>query len=855
MMCNYFNADDEAIVETVISGDSDAYSEIVKRYKNRIFSICLSIVGNYYSAEDITQETFVEGYLKLSSLKDKEKLYSWLCRIARNKSYNHLVRSPNLYEYELLESIPDADYNSPEQVALKHDMQNSVAAALGRLTEKTRTVAILFYFREYSQKKIAQLLDIPEGTVKRRLYDAREKLKKEIDFMENNTSYKLPESFDEKVSVQIQALKNYYHLKGNSYVGFDEYFKETLNMIEKMPETIQKHSAYAYAYFIASRKNTALKDEARKHAELGNNAAVICSILIDELINGDNDYMIRRITEYGIPKMEAIGAKNEKGELLFWRSAGYLKKDEYEKAKTGFTDSLNFLNQSNAYYANACAGICALEALQSNDCNIATSTGVICGEGVRYNDGKLYFENQPGFGYKNISYYKSKYRSIYYHATRCNDLFFDENMKVGDTCTSKNGSSTLTLEAANDTITVVAGTFTDCIKLKLKEDYIAEIWYAKGVGLVRINFSGIGAEENYELCEYCVSGGKGDYMPLCIGNVWRYINTELPDFYHQLIERKIITFDGEIANFSAVDLIWLGKEYETSPEADSDLFINRATIYCEDWKIDDAIHCLKIAAQKNSGVKANSMAIAGLDYLERFKNYQEKKYRFLPSGINGSDLVKSNGKIIYSEGGSYSFGPYRWGSRHEENKIFGMKPFRFLQILTGCIFSDKWVIGYKENKNLDENTIAVNISIDDGGIINVKAGRFENCLKLTIEAELENDDKSYYWQNYSFVHCGKKIFYFAPNVGLVKHICEWGGSLSSICELSEYSSVATNGEYMPIYVGCRWIYDEMTLENGYRARRKFDITYGTRENFFMIDEQEFLYLGTEEEYEDMKIAK
>jgi len=845
---------DEAIVLDVLFGNIEAYSEIVKRYKNKVFGICISVIGNYHIAEDITQETFIEGFLKLASLRDKSKIGPWLCRIAKNKSYNFLSRSPHLYEYELLEWLPDGGSSSPEQAVLKLDTQNSIAAALAKLPEKTRTAAILFYFRDYSQKKIAQILDIPEGTVKRRLHDAREKLKKELVFVVKDMDYRLPDDFEEKVSAKLKLLAEYYRFNGYSFDGFDEHYKEVLRLIEKMPESKDKHSAYADAYYIASGKDRSLMGEAKKHAELGENASVLCGILIEEIINGDNDIMIRRINEEGIPRMEALGAKNEKGELLFWRSVGYFKKNDFQKAKEGFEEAMAFLDKNNIYYANACAGKRASEVLQNDNDYFPGYCVALCGERLRYKDGKLFFDGQPGFSSRNNYYGKSKYFSILYHASRCGELFFDEKMEVGDTITSKSGSATLTLQEKNSTMTVIAGTFTNCIKLELREDFTAHLWYAKDIGLIRADFFDIGSEESYELCEYTLIGGSG-YMPLCPGNTWRYKNTDLPDFYHQLMERKVIRFDGEYANLSAVDCILLSKDCEKSPDADSDILIQIAASYCEDWKIDEAINCLKIAAQKNSSVKANRMAVAGLQYLERFKSYQEKGFRFLPSSINGSDIGKSDGKVLYVEAGSYSFGPYRWGSRHEENKIFGMKPFRYLQMLAGCIFSDKWVKGYRESRPLDGEDVTVHIRVEDGGTVKVKAGAFENCLKVTLEAEHETKDPFYYWHNFSYVHCGKKTYYFAPNVGLVKHDCEWGSSLRSVCELSEYTSVATNGEYLPIYPGCRWIYDEMTLEDGYRARRKYEIVHGAGNSYFMIDEQEFLYLGTEEEYERMKAGK
>jgi hypothetical protein len=231
-----------------------------------------------------------------------------------------------------------------------------------------------------------------------------------------------------------------------------------------------------------------------------------------------------------------------------------------------------------------------------------------------------------------------------------------------------------------------------------------------------------------------------------------------------------------------------------------------------------------------------------------FVQIKSKNYRFLPTRTNSSLINKKEDKIEYIEWGKYDVAPHRMGSRHEENKIFGMKPFRYLQQLAGTLYSEKWIAGYSEQ--IKHNDGDFHINVEDGGTVTVKAGTFENCLKVTFDLALPDGNE--YFKDFKYTHCGTKIYYYAPNVGIIKHDCVWGESLSSVCELTEYKSIATDGEYMPIYIGNRWIYDEMTLESGYKAQIKYDIVSGMENEFFMIYRQEFLYLGTEEEYEEFK---
>ncbi|MFT8349621.1 RNA polymerase sigma factor [Clostridium saccharoperbutylacetonicum] len=81
---------DEEIINLILRGNKAAYSEIIKRYQNLVFSIAQSIVGNFYIAEEITQDTFICGYMNLSKVRDKSRLRPWLCTTARNKAYNVL---------------------------------------------------------------------------------------------------------------------------------------------------------------------------------------------------------------------------------------------------------------------------------------------------------------------------------------------------------------------------------------------------------------------------------------------------------------------------------------------------------------------------------------------------------------------------------------------------------------------------------------------------------------------------------------------------------------------------------------------------------------------------------------------
>lgn len=882
---------DKATVMLVLSGNGEAYGDIVHRYKDIVFNVIYAIVKNYHTAEDLTQDTFIDGYIKLKSLGEPYNVGAWLVKMAKNKCYNHLTRSPVKFENELHDFISDPRTSTPENFLIEQEERHTLRKTIQLLPDLHKTVTELYYFDNLSQNEIAELLKIPIGTVSRRLHDARLKLKKELDNMDNNDKITISKDFEKQVAEKVKAIQNYYSLHNHSYDGFDNEFKETVELIDQLPESQEKHGAYADVYLVASWHDKVHQDRALQEAELAEKAQVMSSVTINKYLNGNYDEFIIQADEI-LPKMKKMPNNpdnaNGIGELLFWRGSrkfiqGWENADieKLNEAKTSFVEAEKNLKKINSYYSNAIAGIKAVEIETNEMDNHIKATYGITGEGYRYENGKMIFAQQPGFSQSNSNI--NRFNSIFYYVSYNFDrTFFDENLEIGGKIIetkgeyTKSAGSTHTLISKNEKVTVLAGTFDDCMHIKLHGLFFGrifdtDVYYAKGVGLVKAEFVEGDKVENYELSEYKINDGNAgsEYFPFAVGNIWRYINKNLPSIYWQTTEYELINIHpddkGVYVNLSAVRYVRLKKIDKFSDDCDSDGYITLAdTLVTGAPKIeyfDDAIKYLKFALRKNSSARASIFAVNALEFMEKCRDYKSKNYRFLPSRINSSIINKKEDKLEYTEWGKYDVAPHRMGTRHEESKIFGMKPFRYLQELTGTLYSEKWIAGYSEQ--IKHNDGDINLTVEDGGTITVKAGTFENCLKVTVSLESAdnldaNNKKDYFFKGFRYTHCGTKIFWYAPNVGIVKHDCIWGDSSTSdwpqisVCELTEYKSVATDGEYMPIYIGNRWIYNEMTLESGYKAQVKYDIVSGMEEEFFMIYEQEYVYLGTEEEYEEFK---
>lgn len=153
-------------------GCISAFEFIIERFKNRIFTVCYRIIGNIEDAKDISQDTFIEIFMKLKTLHDPRKFSVWIYKIAVNKSINFLRKRSRVLIFSNADSFVTEEKNRD---ITKRDTINFL---LSRLTPDYRTVLVLFYIEGKTAREIASILDITESAVKMRLKRAREKLKK-----------------------------------------------------------------------------------------------------------------------------------------------------------------------------------------------------------------------------------------------------------------------------------------------------------------------------------------------------------------------------------------------------------------------------------------------------------------------------------------------------------------------------------------------------------------------------------------------------------------------------------------------------------------------------------------------------
>ncbi len=168
---------DAMLVQSCLRGDRHAFDELVDRYEGPIYSAAYRITGSVEDAMDATQNAFVKAYEKLHTFDPEYRFFSWIYRIAVNQALNLVGRRREASEFddETHASGPD-----PEQSFEAAEVGGHLQQALLELEPHYRTVVILKHLEGFSYREIGELLEIPEKTVKSRLFTARQRLRENL---------------------------------------------------------------------------------------------------------------------------------------------------------------------------------------------------------------------------------------------------------------------------------------------------------------------------------------------------------------------------------------------------------------------------------------------------------------------------------------------------------------------------------------------------------------------------------------------------------------------------------------------------------------------------------------------------
>ena len=181
---------DQLLVERVQRGDKKAFELLVSKYQRKLMRLVSRLVYDHAEAEDVVQEAFIKAYRALPNFRGESAFYTWLYRIGVNTAKNHLVtqgrRAPTSTEADVdeAESFVDADglrdINTPESLLASKQIAETVNSAMSTLPEELRNAITLREIEGLSYDEIAEVMLCPIGTVRSRIFRAREAIAEKL---------------------------------------------------------------------------------------------------------------------------------------------------------------------------------------------------------------------------------------------------------------------------------------------------------------------------------------------------------------------------------------------------------------------------------------------------------------------------------------------------------------------------------------------------------------------------------------------------------------------------------------------------------------------------------------------------
>ena len=207
--------DDVQLIHSVLSGDDEAFGTLVKKYQKSVHALAWRKIGDFHYAEEITQDTFIQAYEKLSTLKDRNQFAGWLYVITNNLCTDWLRKKKPVMQPMGDSSVKEIDKLTYERYLLeKREKEVSehrheiVKQLLEQLPESERTVVTLYYLGEMTTKEIGKFMGVSVNTITSRLQRARERLKASGELLINEVlgGWQLPNNLYENIMRQIADI-------------------------------------------------------------------------------------------------------------------------------------------------------------------------------------------------------------------------------------------------------------------------------------------------------------------------------------------------------------------------------------------------------------------------------------------------------------------------------------------------------------------------------------------------------------------------------------------------------------------------------------------------------------------------
>lgn len=836
-MNGFTDKTDDTLVEMTLLGSDSAFEELVTRYEKKVKGTAFKITKNIFSAEDASQDAFVSAWVKLDSLKNGNKFGSWVCSIARNcavdmvrKFYNPATE----ISFEMLQNTDLADTcRSGGDIAdfLERERSERLHEAVAALPEKIRETVTLYYFDEMSTEEIAKKLAVPVGTVKWRLSEGRKRLRKEYGVMETNEKT----TFVEKVMQQVEKLK-LWSLKNNKE-GFEEEYREVLKNVEHLEESTEKEAALSEVlmrgyWWLEGEKNDQVFERIKKAAEKSLNEDVMEFIIHTEWERNKNENKIEYMENVQAPELKKKGFKYALGYLYFWLAHECCNRSFFEKGIDYYKKVTEILPKSSTYHA-AALGAVYIEEKKLGEGKMPYLLETT-GEELRYNNGKLYFMQQPGYSWGCLML-----DAVFWSASLCDSLIFDEELKEGESIISSDEKMKITCKSKGTAVDTPSGRYENCVCYLYEGDRCGlkycETYFCKGIGIVKQKTCCDARTDEWQLAKCTIKGGN-EIVPFFEGNRWEYclvtdrgIRFDIDSVYEITFvdakkEQAIFAHHNYTENLGYNEDTWLGNivkarfEYAKEDRPGELFDVSKALEAAE-----------KLAHTKrekiHTSIAKNVMERIFATYPRFNPNYTEKGYR---NFFGYFKVAAENGRITLDQCVDFCF-EFKQNTPEETQMICHDYFYNDISSLIGIVWSDKWVEGYKETEEITvdgEKKQVFSFEVLPLETVKTPAGEFENCRHICADDRREGN-----WQRF---YNGIRHLWFAPGIGIVKYSRTYWNDLSkeAVWELTSYKGKGEPDSYFPLKDGLFRHYEPLGLPNGWHSWVEY--TFDEDESGFVI---------------------
>lgn len=808
MITIYRSYDDETLVYMTLSGDRDAYGELVMRWQGAALSAANSVLHSVYLSEDAVQDALVAAWMKLDTLADPAKFGAWVCKAAKNRAINIRARYSGWMDISAYENTESDESFSPEASLIDASEKEELHAAIKSLPEKVRTVITLHYFEGLSVAEIADRMRISAGTVKWHLSDGRKRLRGEL--MATNEDYN--DTLTERVMKKVEELKLWSSKSDKT--GFEAVYKDVLSDVTDLPESEKKYHAMADVllrgfWWLPGKKNDELAARIADAAEKGHNdeaTAFICS-KDDAKLSGDAK--IEFIRDRQIPRLVGKDLPVSLGSEWLALANAYLEADKRDEGLAALKKAKEILPKDSVGYASLLYAEDAVELRDTKykDKDVHKFRVYSSGCEISLKNGCPVRTNDKNFSYKNewVPTVNAWFR-IFPTSSWCDGSFFAENKEQGYVMTGSDGT-TLTLLSKTETVNTPAGVFEGCELWEIipAADYASEVYracYKRGVGMVKF-CEIINDEVETVVLSSCSVKKSDSLLPLDTDNVWEYTRqSEYPSVYRS-IKAKVVFKSEEkatLAVFSETERLY----YDERSFADMAYAVRSEYFDHEDKITDVRDYVNKLCANAKTKLQkahANAAASVMNRLMDENGITENDKYENCWNFFEYHALSVRDGNVIRQQNRDFAF---EWKSTRGtayDNQVLFNYIYDFLFDNFGCVYSDQWVPGFRTVKELydyNDELIKTELICEDAGKVKVACGEFDNCLRVTIDTVGNLEYHEYYG--------GKKSYIFAPGIGIIRSENSYAeNTLCAVYELTEYEG--TGEGYFPLDDGLRRHYD------------------------------------------------